>query len=161
MLGIVRSKGAEYYEVDIGAPFLALLPVLAFEGVTRRNRPILKEGDLVYCRVETANRDIQPTIVCTDASGRASGFGLLTGGMLVHCANSTCRSLLAQPMPEYLAKLGRSLRFEIAVGLNGRVWVNAGDMHSVIVVSKSLRACDGKTNVEKAKIVDEILRDVR
>lgn len=33
---------AENYGVDIGAPFRALLPVLAFEGATKRNRPQLQ-----------------------------------------------------------------------------------------------------------------------
>ena len=161
VLGIILSKGSEYYEVDIKCPFSALLPVLAFEGVTRRNRPILKEGDLVYCMVESAYRDIQPTVICTDASGRASGFGHLKGGMLVECANSTCQSLLSRPMPAYLATLGRELKFELAIGMNGRVWVNAADLTTIVTVSKVLRACDRKTDGERLRIVKDFLNDVR
>jgi len=43
--GLVRTPPrwpAENYGVDIGAPFRALLPVLAFEGATKRNRPQLQ-----------------------------------------------------------------------------------------------------------------------
>ena len=45
MIGIIVEKHGENYVVDIGAPFSASLPVLAFEGATRRNRPNLQ----VYC----------------------------------------------------------------------------------------------------------------
>lgn len=45
VIGIIVEKHGENYVVDIGAPFSASLPVLAFEGATRRNRPNLQ----VYC----------------------------------------------------------------------------------------------------------------
>lgn len=97
---------AENYAVDIGAPFRALLPVLAFEGATKRNRPHLQVcgcscrsrcraavvkgcclffhapttcplglqvGDLVYCRVESAHRDLEPVLSCMDAAGKVRG----------------------------------------------------------------------------------------
>ncbi len=59
----LRAHGANYlhgfwlqmWSVDINAPFSAQLPFLAFEGVTRRNHPNLKPGDVVYARVVTAN----------------------------------------------------------------------------------------------------------
>lgn len=35
--------------VDIGAPFPAQLPMLSFEGATRRNRPNLNPGVCVRC----------------------------------------------------------------------------------------------------------------
>lgn len=61
---------AENYGVDVGGPFRALLPVLAFEGATKRNRPSLQPGDLVYCRVETAHRDLEAQLSCMDAAGK-------------------------------------------------------------------------------------------
>ena len=42
MIGVVTDKHSENFDVDIGGPFRALLPVLAFEGATRRNRPNLQ-----------------------------------------------------------------------------------------------------------------------
>ena len=39
-----RCLPAESFAVDIGGPFRALLPVLAFEGATKRNRPHLQVG---------------------------------------------------------------------------------------------------------------------
>ena len=42
MIGVIEEKHGENYVVNIGAPSSALLPVLAFEGATRRNRPNLQ-----------------------------------------------------------------------------------------------------------------------
>lgn len=38
------GKYGEYYRVDIGSAHPAILPYLAFEGATRRNRPNLEVG---------------------------------------------------------------------------------------------------------------------
>ena len=55
--------------VDINGPFPALLPLLSFEGATKRNRPNLKAGDVVYARVAAASRDMEPVLTCVDAAG--------------------------------------------------------------------------------------------
>lgn len=46
MIGIVCGRMGDLYKVDIGNDTKAMLPFLAFEGATRRNRPVLKvSGD--------------------------------------------------------------------------------------------------------------------
>jgi len=151
VLGTVQSKFSEYYEVDIGGPFTALLPVLAFDGATRRNRPNLKEGDLVYCRVDTAHRDMQPTLACTDGAGRAAGFGPLKGGYQFACSTAQTRALLGNPPPPVLLALGRSLQFELAVGLNGRVWVDAASPQIAVLVSLAVQASEGAGDAEEVE----------
>jgi exosome complex component RRP40 len=42
VIGIVKNKSAENYRVDIGSAHNASLSVLAFEGATKRNRPMLQ-----------------------------------------------------------------------------------------------------------------------
>ena len=42
VLGRIADKHSENYGVDINTPFPASLPVLAFEGATRRSRPNLQ-----------------------------------------------------------------------------------------------------------------------
>jgi len=157
VLGTVLAKHSEFYDVDIAAPFVALLPVLAFEGATRRNRPNLKEGDLIYCRVDTAHRDMQPTLTCMDAAGRSAGFGPLKGGLQFACGTAQARALLSRPPPAVLAALGGSLQFELAVGLNGRVWVDAADAQSAILVSMAVQATEGMEAERARTIVDAML----
>lgn len=44
-------KSADYYTVDMGAPLDAVLGSLEFDGATKRNKPNINQGSLVYCRV--------------------------------------------------------------------------------------------------------------
>lgn len=70
MIGVITERYGDSWNVDIRGPFTAILEALAFEGVTRRNRPNLQPGDLVYARVKAAPRDAEAEIVCVDGSGR-------------------------------------------------------------------------------------------
>ena len=44
-----------YYRVDIGTAEAASLSYLAFEGATKRNRPNVNVGDLVYAKLLVAS----------------------------------------------------------------------------------------------------------
>jgi exosome complex component RRP40 len=153
VLGVVTSKFSEYYELDIAAPFPALLPVLSFEGATRRNRPNLKEGDLVYCRVDMADRDLQPTVTCMDGAGRGAGFGPLQGGHVLETSNAYSRILVGKPTPPVLAALGRSLQFELAVGVNGKIWIAAPTQQATILVAQVLQECEKEPSAERVESI--------
>ena len=70
VIGIVIERHGENLALDIGGPFPAVLNSLAFEGATRRNRPKLGEGDLVYARVTLAHKDVDTELSCTEVSGK-------------------------------------------------------------------------------------------
>ncbi|KAH9776139.1 Ribosomal RNA-processing protein 40 [Citrus sinensis] len=66
VLGIVVDCKADNFFVDIRGPTIAFLPVLAFEGGTRRNIPKFEIGSLLYVRVVKANPGMNPELSCTD-----------------------------------------------------------------------------------------------
>ena len=70
MIGIVIERRSQDLIVDIGGPSAAVLNTLAFEGATRRNRPKLVEGDLVYARVVFAHKDTDTELTCLEVSGK-------------------------------------------------------------------------------------------
>jgi len=70
VIGMVVERHSDNLIVDIGGPFHAVLNSLAFEGATRRNRPKLAEGDLVYARVTLAHKDVDTELSCTEVSGK-------------------------------------------------------------------------------------------
>ncbi len=72
-------------------------------------------------------------------------FGELRGGTLVRVSTALARRLL-QPGCALLAGLGSGIPFELAVGLNGLVWVNAGAPQHVIAVANA---------IERAEFLDE------
>jgi exosome complex component RRP40 len=158
---VLDKAGAEHYSVDVGAPFPALLPQLAFEGATRRNRPVPAPGDLVYARVTSAPRDSDATLACTDAAGQSAGFGLLAGGALARITPAFARALLRQKPPApVLVALGKHAgAFEVAVGANGRVWVAAPTISGLASVVRVLESAEAVPPTGAERWVEETLRE--
>ncbi|BGP49197.1 exosome non-catalytic core subunit rrp40 [Rhodotorula kratochvilovae] len=140
VLGIIIARHAEGYRVDIGAAQAASLDALAFEGATKRNKPNLKVGTLVYAHLLSTPPFSEPEISCVDQSTqKAAGFGELAGGFLVRGVEL---GRLLAPKNALLQQLGARFPFEVAVGMNGRVWVKAAqedDEDQLVAVIKELR----------------------
>lgn len=51
VIGVIKNKIGDNFLVDINAPLDAILPGLDFDGATKRNKPNLNAGDLIYTRV--------------------------------------------------------------------------------------------------------------
>ncbi|KAJ0439632.1 putative exosome complex RNA-binding protein 1/RRP40/RRP4 [Helianthus annuus] len=66
VLGVVVDTKPENFLVDIKGPALAFLPVLSFEGGTRRNIPKFEVGTLLYVSVVSANPGMNPELSCMD-----------------------------------------------------------------------------------------------
>ena len=127
--------------MDIRSPTAALLPVLAFAGATKRNRPRLVVGDTVYARIAETSRDQEPELTCIDAQGRAAtALGQLECGYVLETDTAHARKLLAYPPAPELVALGESLAFEISVGANGRILINSQAPRVTAVVAQALRA---------------------
>lgn len=161
IIGIVVDGRSDNFLVDIKGPTLAFLPVLAFEGGTRKNIPKFEIGALIYTRVVKTNRDMNPELSCTDASGKASEFGSLSGGYMFECSSGLARALLSKPTCPVLEALGKGLSFEIAVGLNGRVWVNAPSHSTVILVSNAIMNAEYLSGVQQKIMVQKLLQRVQ
>ncbi|TPX50455.1 hypothetical protein SeMB42_g02241 [Synchytrium endobioticum] len=143
VIGIIKGRGQELYRVDIGSAHIAHLGFFAFEGATKRNRPMLDVGTLVYARIYQADRDIEPELECVSAiTQKADGFGELKNGFLVRASLAVCRSLLAPTGHPALTALGKLFPFECCVGLNGRVWVNAQSIYHMLAVAAVIQNCE-------------------
>ncbi|VDC00659.1 unnamed protein product [Peniophora sp. CBMAI 1063] len=142
VVGTVALRAGEGYRVDIGAGQFATLDGLAFEGATKRSKPNLKIGSLVYARVSLANKDMDPEIECFDAQTRKSeGYGELKGGFVTSCSLKMCRNLL-DPKHYLLPLLGSKFPLDAAVGVNGRVWVSCKEPKQTIAVVRCIEAAD-------------------
>ncbi|KAH8754152.1 hypothetical protein F5883DRAFT_431804 [Diaporthe sp. PMI_573] len=169
VIGQVHHGAADFYYVQL-TPHTsnALLPVLAFEMATKKTRPQLANGQLVYARVSLANKHMDAELECVNpATGKADGLGPLTGGMLFTVSLGFARRLL---MPKsttdggvvVLEELGNmGLGFEIAVGRNGKVWVNSEAVRSILVVGRALKETDdGRLDVDaQRKLVKKLVRE--
>merc|ERR1712025_529993 len=89
---------------------------MGFEGATKKNKPNIVTGDVVYAKIITASKDMEPELVCVDAYGKKAGLGQLTGGGLLFSVPLHLVRKLLSPESELLKKLGQTLKFEIAIG---------------------------------------------
>lgn len=174
VLGIVEDQkaSADYYRINIFGSHSALLHVLNFEGATKRNRPQLEPGCLVYCRIIKgfAGGRMDPEVSCKVGGGGGSGsgsgkgksvynddedddggaagkdwmtnegtYGPLNGGTSFRVSIGLARELLL-PDNAVLSALDKSgIPFEIAIGVNGMVWVNSPEPEITIMILNAIK----------------------
>nr|GEY74513.1 putative exosome complex component rrp40 [Tanacetum cinerariifolium] len=161
VLGVVVDTKPENFIVDVKAPALAHLPVLSFEGGTRRNIPKFEVGTLLYVRVVGANTGMNPELSCMDANGKAGEYGILKEGYMFESSTGLARQLLSSPPHLVLEGLGKKLSFEIAVGINGRFWVNASQSSTVILVGNAIQKSESLSMVQQKIYLDKLLKSIQ
>ena len=65
IVAIIEDRQGDYYKAEIKSGAFAYLPRLAFDGATKRNRPELHRGQVIYCRVSKAFDDSDTELTCT------------------------------------------------------------------------------------------------
>ncbi|TWU77007.1 exosome non-catalytic core subunit rrp40 [Metarhizium rileyi] len=170
VIGTVQKSAAEVYYVhlsDYTAP--ALLPQLSFESATKKTRPILASGALVYGRVTMANKHMDAELECVSSStGKSDGLGPLTGGMVFGISLGMARRLMLPKSVQegkivVLEELGAlGLQFDTATGRNGRFWVDSENTKTVLAVGRAIQQTDEKgLGVEdQKKLVRRIIKDL-
>eukprot|EP00057_Strongylocentrotus_purpuratus_P030310 XP_781285.4 PREDICTED: exosome complex component RRP40 isoform X2 [Strongylocentrotus purpuratus] len=157
VLGVVTQKAGDVFRVDIGGQSQAILSYLAFEGATKRNRPNVQVGDVVYAKLLVANRDMEPELVCIDSSGRSQGLGVVgSDGFMFRCTLGLVRRLLLKDCP-MLKFLGEKISYEIAIGMNGRIWVRAKSIHTTIAVVTALTNCEFMSEDDMKKMLRKLV----
>ena len=145
----VHRSAQDYYSCDITphAP-QALLPQLAFESVTKKTRPVLAAGALVYARVAAVSKHADTELECVNpATGKADGLGPLKGGMVWKVSLAFARRLMMGKRGGVvlLDELSKTVAFELAIGRNGKVWVNSQDnIQATLAVGKAIVEVDEK-----------------
>ncbi|KAL8795141.1 MAG: hypothetical protein Q9182_007561 [Xanthomendoza sp. 2 TL-2023] len=167
IIATVHHSSTDWYHCAITPhTTFAQLPQLAFEGATKKTRPQLSSGSLIYARVTAASKHLDPEIACYNPStGKGEGLGELKGGMVFDISLGIARRLLLSKQREegklvVLEEMAEQLAFEIAVGRNGKVWVKAKGVKETLLVGKALQNTDreGLGMDEQRKLVKKLLR---
>ncbi|KAI9917904.1 hypothetical protein PsorP6_012960 [Peronosclerospora sorghi] len=155
VIGVVTDRNADFYRVNIGAAATATLGSLAFDGATKRNRPSLRLGSLVYARVSKNNPNVDPEITCEappnmikkDWMTGLAIYGELNDGYVFKTSIGLAKSLLREDC-KVLTSLGKRLAFEVAVGVNGIVWVNAKTTKNITIISNAILNSESMSSSE-------------
>ncbi|VDK19688.1 unnamed protein product, partial [Anisakis simplex] len=164
VLGIIRAARGDIIKVDIGASDIATISYLNFEGATKRNRPALKPGDLIYATVSLAMKHLEANLTCVDNDGRSQGMGILPAGGFVFKTSLNLARRLLSPSSQLLKVIGREIKFEITCGLNGRIWIKASKSNEVSSIYRMIISSQYVPEHKIPEFVDEqigILKGIR
>jgi exosome complex component RRP40 len=115
----------------------------------------------VFARVIKSEVDFEPRLSC-EATGTGkkkdwttgeTQFGELKGGCMFKVRRATSRRLSENHSPLLMA-LGKRTPFEVCIGFNGRIWVDAEDPEHIALLGAAFRASEGRTlNKEDCEIL--------
>lgn len=140
VVGVVTKKSGDSLRVDIGASEQASLSMLSFEGATKKQKPDVQVGDVVYGKLLSAHKEMEPELVCVDSYFKAGKLGLLSNGGFVWGCSMGLVTRLLNPENPLLATLGKKVTYEIAIGMNGKVWIHAKTTKDILKVVRCLEA---------------------
>lgn len=168
VIGIIKSRHIDDYRVDIGSAEFASLPLLAFQGATRRNCPNLLTGTLIYATVEAVSRHSPTVLTCisphetTDWVAQQSLFGPLQEGQCVNCSLQLCQRLISEDEESclVLSLLARHIGFEICIGLNGRVWIKSPSPILTVLIANSILNSEMMNASQTRAMVDKLVASI-
>lgn len=163
VIGAVTERlGNRGYRVNIRSIGTAMLPSLAFDGASKKNHPDLAVGALVYARVSDANKHIETELTCMAESGvkkdwmtGEAQFGKLVDGTTLECSHSLARSLLDDESV-VLMSLAQHVKFEVAIGFNGWVWIDSESPMSTIVITNAILNSEHIPSVQIPTMVEAL-----
>uniref|UniRef100_A0A2M4BYL9 Exosome complex component RRP40 n=1 Tax=Anopheles marajoara TaxID=58244 RepID=A0A2M4BYL9_9DIPT len=155
VVGVVMAKAGDIFRVDIGSSETASLSYVAFEGATKKNRPDVNIGDIVYARLLIAHPDVEPELVCVDSHGKKGKLGILHDGFLLSCSLNLIRKILS-PKCTFLSLLAKELKFEMAAGMNGRLWIRGRTVKETIAIGNAILALEFVPNDQIRELCNDI-----
>ncbi|KAE8214200.1 hypothetical protein CF327_g2374 [Tilletia walkeri] len=168
IIGQITARGPDFYTVSLLSAHTAALPALAFEGATKRHKPNIRVGAIVYARVISAERHTDPELSCVNpVTGKADGMGeLKVGEREVGCAmlfkiSLGLASSLLHPSHPLLPRLAAHFPFESAIGHNGFLWARTSQPSHLIALGRILERAEqrtdtpGRTTVKEEMDVDD------
>lgn len=164
----VRGASFETFHLFINAYSpQAILSHYAFEGVSKKTRPQLKNGDLVYARVAFCQKNMDIELTCVNPNtGKADGLRQLTEGMVFDVSLDLADRLLKRQFASILDELGNKIPggFELCIGKNGKVWVDCADagVRGIIAVGRILQHLEEQdfSEKEQKKLVNRTIKEM-
>ncbi|KAL4489871.1 hypothetical protein ABPG72_010770 [Tetrahymena utriculariae] len=162
VIGVIKGRVQEYYLVDIGAQEDALLSFYGFEGATKKNRPNLRDGSLIFCKVTEANKYMKIKVDCIHPKIKKqwmtgeSFFGQIKDGMVANISIEYAKSIIGQGDFVFRAFKKYIKSFETAIGSNGKVWIKTLQPQNTILILDALNKCKNMSMEQIKVYVDQL-----
>jgi exosome complex component RRP40 len=169
------DNGGDIYRIDMNASHYGVLSNLQFSGATKRNKPILLPGQVVYARILQINNEnhlYDPILSCIngqydagipskDWTTKEGCYGELRGGTVCRISMQQARNIL-DPIAKNNIVLNelakhKQLAFEIAIGMNGYIWINSTISEYIILILNAIQNSNVLTAEQNRAMVKNIV----
>lgn len=157
VVGIITKKSGDTLRVDLGSAESASLSMLAFEGATKKIKPDVNIGDIVYAKVLNAHKEMEPELVCIDQYYKAGRLGVLSNDGFLVSTNQKLTQILLKAENPLLRTLGRKFPYEIVVGVNGKIWIKANQTKEMLTLCRTFEEAKNQSD----KIITNICRQIK
>ncbi|KAL7481371.1 hypothetical protein ACHAW6_007052 [Cyclotella cf. meneghiniana] len=157
----------DYYCVNIFGSHSALLHVLSFEGATKRNWPQLDPvgGGVGVSGITTFNKGgvdkDDGGALCKDWLTNEGTYGPLHGGTSFRVSLGLARELLNAKNVVLSALDQSGIPFEIAIGVNGMVWVNSPEPEYTITVLNAIQNSEVMSSEQVQEMVKMMVKNLK
>lgn len=108
----------------------------------------------MYCKVVLANPDLEPELVCVDSAGKKGKLGELVDGFMFPCSINLVRKILNEKC-NLLHLLSKEAPYELAAGINGRIWINSKSLKTTILLRDIILKAEHAPYEDMKKLADE------
>jgi len=146
VIGVISDVGLSYWEVDIKAPYKAILPandvIEGFNPSIHNLRSYLNIGDYVLAKVAVFDR-LRDTVLTT----KGKGLGKIIDGFVIDIKPSKVARVIGKKgsMHNLLTTMTKC---EIVIGLNGYVWAKCPDEAKLEVLIKAIKLIEAKAHMK-------------
>lgn len=134
IIGIVRNKFGDNYQLDMNCHKLGVLDNLAFEGATKKNKPELKNNNIVFCKIKSLSKYLAVELSCKSNTVKKnwnsgeSLFGQLKDGLEIKIPPFFAAFLLKNE--EFFSIIQKRIKIEVCVGINGILWIKVANLQN-------------------------------
>lgn len=98
-------------------------------------------------------------MVCVDSSGKKGNLGKLTAGLMFNCSINLVRKILNEKC-NLLHLLSKECQYEIAAGINGRIWINSKSNKATILLRNTILQAEHTPYNEMKNLVDKFAAEL-
>ncbi|UKJ89248.2 hypothetical protein MACJ_002496 [Theileria orientalis] len=149
VIGVITNKNNDYYTVNINDLYDGfLLCIDGFRGATKKIKPQLTQGDVIFCQILCIYNYNLIELTCKNVdeiksfSTNETYFGQLTNGMTIRIPLPYSK-MLCNSTDNYMLTLLKDYKFQIAIGFNGKLWVNCGNNDLTLKICRFIKLSYG------------------
>ncbi|CAI7338758.1 BEM_collapsed_G0049780.mRNA.1.CDS.1 [Saccharomyces cerevisiae] len=155
VIGVIIGTFSDSYKVSLqNFSSSVSLSYMAFPNASKEKQANFASGRSKCMReFVPQKKELEAEIECFDSiTGRDAGFGILEDGMIIDVNLNFARQLLFNNDFPLLKVLAAHTKFEVAIGLNGKIWVKCEELSNTLACYRTIMEVVKKKTRQRSRI---------